>query len=150
MHPLQGIECVHTNKCLCIKLKQQLFTYPEPGRSSVLRYTAVEIGTCAFKTSCSKSPRACHCDCIFDTISVAWNERAGQLAAGGVSQSGSSEFDLRWVHDNLSVLSWVYVRFPVPEHQDQTNKYVRTSCVFISVPIAGHSIFLATTFFIVW
>ena len=31
-------------------------------------------------------------------------------------QSGGREFDPRWVHDNLSVLLWVYMRFPVPEH----------------------------------
>ena len=30
-------------------------------------------------------PRACHWDSAFDTISVAWSERAGQLAAGGVA-----------------------------------------------------------------
>ena len=34
------------------------------------------------------------------------------------------EFDPRRVHDNLSVPLWVYMRFPVPEHQNQTNKYV--------------------------
>ena len=27
-------------------------------------------------------------------------------------------------HDNLSVPLWVYMRLPVPEHQNQTNKYV--------------------------
>ena len=33
-------------------------------------------------------------------------------------QSGGREFDPRWVHDNLSVPLWVYMRFPVPEHQN--------------------------------
>ena len=37
-------------------------------------------------------------------------------------QSGGREFDPRRVHDNLSVPLWVYMRFPVPEHQNQTNK----------------------------
>ena len=33
-------------------------------------------------------------------------------------QSGGREFDPRRVHDNLSVPLWVYMRFPVPEHQN--------------------------------
>ena len=33
-------------------------------------------------------------------------------------QSGGREFDPRLVHDNLSVPLWVYMRFPVPEHQN--------------------------------
>ena len=33
-------------------------------------------------------------------------------------QSGGREFDPRWVHDNLSVPLWIYMRFPVPEHQN--------------------------------
>ena len=37
---------------------------------------------------------------------------------------GRQEFNPRRVHDNLSVPLWVYMRFPVPEHQNQTNKYV--------------------------
>ena len=44
--------------------------------------------------------------CMFsDTISDAWRKRAGQLAM--LPQSGGSEFDPRWVHDNLSVPLWV-------------------------------------------
>ena len=39
-------------------------------------------------------------------------------------QSGGREFDPRRVHDNLSVPLWVYMRFPVPEHHNKTNKYV--------------------------
>ena len=35
-------------------------------------------------------------------------------------QSGGCEFDPRRGHDNLSVPLWVYMRFPVPEHQNQT------------------------------
>ena len=33
------------------------------------------------------------------------------------------EFNLRRVHDNLSVPLWVYMRFPVTEHQNSTDKY---------------------------
>ena len=55
---------------------------------------------------------------FFDAISVAWSVRAGQLAAGELPQSGGREFDPRWVQDNLSVPLWVYMRFPVPEHQN--------------------------------
>ena len=33
-------------------------------------------------------------------------------------QSGGREFDPRRVHDNLSVPLWVYMRFPVPKHQN--------------------------------
>ena len=38
-------------------------------------------------------------------------------------QSGGNEFNPRWVQDNLSVPLRVYMRFPVPEHQNHTNKY---------------------------
>ena len=55
-----------------------------------------------------------------------------QLAV--LPQSGGSEFDPRRVHDNLSVPLWVYMHFPVPEHQNWTNKYmymcVCVPCVF--------------------
>ena len=37
-------------------------------------------------------------------------------------RSGGREFDPRRVHDNLSVPLWVYMRFPVPEHQNQTKQ----------------------------
>ena len=37
-------------------------------------------------------------------------------------QSGGCEFDPRMVHDNLSVPLWVYMRFPVPKHQNQTKQ----------------------------
>ena len=37
-------------------------------------------------------------------------------------QSGGREFYPRRVHDNLSVPLWVYMRFPVPEHQNQTKQ----------------------------
>ena len=37
-------------------------------------------------------------------------------------QSGGREFDPRRVHDNLSVPLWVYMRFPVPKHHNQTKQ----------------------------
>ena len=37
-------------------------------------------------------------------------------------QSGGREFDPRRVHDNLSVPLWVYMPFPVLEHQNQTKQ----------------------------
>ena len=36
--------------------------------------------------SCPVQPQACHCNCIFGTIPVAWSDRAGQLAVGGASK----------------------------------------------------------------
>ena len=35
---------------------------------------------------------------------------------------GGTEFDRRWVHNNLSIISWVYMRFPVPKHYNLANK----------------------------
>ena len=41
---------------------------------------------------------------FFNTIYAAWDERNGQLAAGGVASFWKcNEFDPRLVHDNLSV-----------------------------------------------
>ena len=33
-------------------------------------------------------------------------------------QPGGREFNPRWVHDNVSVPLWVYMRFLVSEHQN--------------------------------
>ena len=55
---------------------------------------------------------------FFYAIWVAWSVRAGQLAAGGVASVWRSWVDPRWVHDKLSVPLRVYLRFPVPEHQN--------------------------------
>ena len=60
---------------------------------------------------------------FFDTISVAWNKRAGQVAGGVASV---------WRYCVRSLLGpwWFissfvgYKHFPVPEHQNQTNKYI--------------------------
>ena len=54
-----------------------------PGRSSKLTHMGVEINTSAFQTGCQLSSAASgmSLECVFDTNSVAWSERAGQLAA---------------------------------------------------------------------
>ena len=61
---------------------------------------------------------------FFAAISVAWSKRAGQLAAGGVASVMRSWVRSPPVHDNLPVPLWVIMHFPVPEHQNETNKYV--------------------------
>ena len=75
--------------------------------------------------SCPVQPRACHWSCGF-LARFQWREAYvldnWQLAE--LPQSGGREFDPRQVHDNLSVPLWVYMRFPVPEHQHKTKKYV--------------------------
>ena len=69
--------------------------------------------------SCPVQPRACHWDCFFFT-QFQWHEAIvldnWQLAE--LTHSGGREFDPRRVHDNLSVPLWVYMHFPVPEHQN--------------------------------
>ena len=61
-----------------------------------------------------------HIMCIKGIEMVQWREAYvldnWQLAE--LPQSGGREFDPRLVHDNLSVPLWVYMRFPVPEHQN--------------------------------
>ena len=49
--------------------------------------------------------------CIYANVLDNW-----QLAV--LSQSGGREFDPRQVHDYLSVPLWVYMSYPVPEHQN--------------------------------
>ena len=45
-------------------------------------------------------------------------------------QFGGRVLDPRRVHDNLSVPLWVYMRFPVPEHQNQTKQiYIETKWI---------------------
>ena len=43
-------------------------------------------------------------------------------------QCGGREFDPLRVQDNLSALLWVDIRFPAPEHQNKTKKYVYRQC----------------------
>ena len=50
-----------------------------------------------------------------------WHE-ANVLDNWQLAEFGVREFDPRRVHDNLSVPLWVYMRFPVPEHQNQTKQ----------------------------
>ena len=74
--------------------------------------------------SCPVQPRARHWSCVF-LARFQWREAYvldnWQLVE--LPQSGGRKFDPRLVHDNLSVPLWVYMRFPVPEHQNWTNKY---------------------------
>ena len=69
--------------------------------------------------SCPVQPRARHWSCVF-LARFQWREAYvldnWQLAE--LPQSGGREFDPRLVHDNLSVPLWVYMRFPVPAHQN--------------------------------
>ena len=58
------------------------------------------------------------------------------------AQSGGSEFDPRWVHHNLSVPLWVYMRCLVPEHQHQTERWVFV-CLFVCL-------FVWTLYIITW
>ena len=88
-----------------------------------LTHTGVEIDTCAFQTGCQLSSAALVMSmelCFFTQFQ--WREAYvldncnWQLAE--LPQSGGREFDPRRVHDNLSVPLWVFMRFPVPGHQN--------------------------------
>ena len=107
-------KCQHTRRCV-------LFISPAPGRSSKLAQTGVEIDTCAFQTGCHLSGAASGMSFELRFFTqLQWREAYvldnWQLAE--LPQSGGREFDPRRVHDNLSVPLWVYMRFPVPEHQN--------------------------------
>ena len=53
-------------------------------RAQIKINTGAEINTCSFKTGCRLSSAAANTamDMQFKTLSVVWNELAGQLAAG--------------------------------------------------------------------
>ena len=68
------------------------------------------------------------CMYIFDTNFSGIERTCWATGSWRCYLSGGREFDPRPVHDNSSVPLLVYVRFPVPEHQHQTNKYV---CIYI-------------------
>ena len=53
-----------------------------------------------------------------------WRGTMYFLSCTSIVWNRGNQFDPRLVHDNLSVPLWVYMRFPVPEHQNWTNKYV--------------------------
>ena len=61
-----------------------------------------------------------HVVVVVSFIQFQWNEANvldnWQLAV--LPQTGGREFDPLRVHDNLSIPLWVYMRFPVPEHQN--------------------------------
>ena len=90
------------------------------GAAQKLTHTGVEIDTCAFQTGCQLSSAAANMSLELRFLTqFQWREAYvldnWQLAE--LPQSGGREFDPRRVHDNLSVPLWVYMRFPVPEHQ---------------------------------
>ena len=107
--------------CMYVCMSQQTCISPAPGRSSKLTHTGVEIDTCAFQTGCQLSSAATGMSLELRFLArFQWREAYvldnWQLAE--LPQSGGREFDPRRVHDNLSVPLWVYMRFPVPEHQN--------------------------------
>ena len=113
---LYGFPCARASK-----LNQQICLSPAPERSSKLTHTGVEIDTCAFQTGCQLSSAASGMSLELRFLArFQWREAYvldnWQLAE--LPQSGGREFDPRRVHDNLSVPLWVYMRFPVPEHQN--------------------------------
>ena len=104
---------------------KQICILPAPGRSSKLKHTGVEIDTCAFQTGCQLSSAASGMSLELRFFTqFQWHEANvldnWQLAE--LPQSGGREFDPRRVHDILSVPLWVYMRFPVSDHQNQTKQ----------------------------
>ena len=84
-------------------------------------YVYVYVYACAFQTGCQLSSAATGTSLELRFLArFQWREAYvldnWQLAE--LPQSGGREFDPRLVHDNLSVPLWVYMRFPVPEHQN--------------------------------
>ena len=121
---LCGFICV--SLCQSIKIKPtNMYIASARAQFKKLTHTGVEIDTCAFQTGCQLFSAATGMSLEF-LARFQWREAYvldnWQLAE--LPQSGGREFDPRRVHDNLSVPLWVYMRFPVPEHQNQTNKYV--------------------------
>ena len=105
------VVCMHVCMYVCMS----------PRRTSKLTHTGVEIDTCAFQTGCQLSSAALGMSlglCVLTQFQ--WHEANvpdnWQLAV--LPQSGRREFNPHRIHDNLSVLLWVYMRFPVPEHQN--------------------------------
>ena len=103
------------------KLNQQKCISPAPGHSSKLTHTGVESDTCAFQTGCQLSSAASGMSlglCLLTPFQ--WHKAImlenWQLAV--LPQSGGRKLNPRRVHDNLSVPLWVYMRFPVPDHQN--------------------------------
>ena len=89
--------------------------------SSKLTHTGVEIDTCSFQTGCQLSSAASGMSLelfVFFT-QFEWHEAnvLDNWQLGELPQSGGREFDPRWVHDNISVPLWVYMPFPLPQHE---------------------------------
>ena len=80
----------------------------------------VEIHTCVFQTGCQLCSAASRMSLELRFWQFQWREAyvLDNWRLAELPQSGGREFDPRRVHDNLSVPLWVYMRFPVPEHQN--------------------------------
>ena len=81
----------------------------------------LQLTPCAFQTGGQLSSAATGTSLELRFLAqIRWREAYvldnWQLAE--LAQSGGREFDPRLVHDNLSVPLWVYMRFPVPDHQN--------------------------------
>ena len=116
---------------ICVSICQRIKIKPTnmyiASARAQFKYTGVEIDTCAFQTGCQLSCEASGMSlglCFFTQFQ--WHEviMLDNWLLAVLPQSGGREFNPRRVHDNLSVPLWVYVRFPVPEHHNETNKYV--------------------------
>ena len=74
---------------------------------------------------CPVPPRPRHWNCVFVTVSVAWNERAGTPEAGDVASVLSScDLSPHWSWQFLG--SFVgYRRFAVPGHKKSTQQLIK-------------------------
>ena len=83
-------------------------------------HTSVEIDTCVFQMYSVVQCILGHVIGIVFFTQFQWHEANvldnWQLAV--LCQSGGREFDPRRVHNDLSVPLWIYMRFPVPAHQN--------------------------------
>ena len=70
--------------CQCIKIKPTNVYYIR-ARAQFKINTQGCWNQHSFKTGCPVPPRPDHWSCVFGTVSVAWNEYVGQMAAGDVA-----------------------------------------------------------------
>ena len=110
--------------CQCIKIKPTNVYYIR-ARAQFKINTQGCWNQHSFKTGCPVPPRPGHWSCVFGTISVAWNEYVGQMAAGDVA----SVWGLR-VRSPIGPRQFLgsfvgYMHFPLPQFQNHTNQYYR-------------------------
>ena len=116
---LCGFICV--SLCQSIKIKPTKMYIASARAQFKINTHRCWIDTCAFQTGCQLSSAATGMSLELRFLArFQWREAYvldnWQLAE--LPQSGGREFDPRRVHDNLTVPLWVYMRFPVPEHQN--------------------------------